>query len=241
MKRKAKITEETVQQILGEQLGNISENAAANLPSIATMRRNIRKAQEDGNIPQILLNREVIPVLPNENQMTKSGEPFLMFDSGEGDSERMFTFASEIDIHFLLESEHWFSDGTFGVCSGVFFQVYTGHAQQCENFFSCIFSLLSNKTEATYIRFYCDVFNRVCRQGKNLDDILVDFERATINAIHHLNQHIEIKSCFYHLFSNIWKRIQESGLQRRYNKDKEFALGLKMLSAIAFLPPNDVI
>ena len=89
MKHKAKTTEATVQEILGEQLGNISADAAANLPSISTMRQNIRKAREDGNIPQI---REGVPVLPNEYQLTKSGEPFSMFDSGEGNPESMFIF-----------------------------------------------------------------------------------------------------------------------------------------------------
>ena len=38
MKYKAKRTEETVQHILGKQLRDISENAVANLSSIATMR-----------------------------------------------------------------------------------------------------------------------------------------------------------------------------------------------------------
>ena len=64
-------------------MGNISEDAATNLSSIATMRRNIRKAPED----------EDIPVLPNEDQLTKSEELFLMIDSGEGDLERMFISA----------------------------------------------------------------------------------------------------------------------------------------------------
>ena len=54
-----------------------------------------------------------------------------------------------------------------------------------------------------------------------------------------LNQRIGIKDCFYHLSSSNWKRIQEFGLQQRY--DEEFALSLRMLSAIAFLPPNGVI
>lgn len=39
MKRKAKTTQEIVQQILGEQLGNTSEDGTADLLSIATMRR----------------------------------------------------------------------------------------------------------------------------------------------------------------------------------------------------------
>ena len=46
--------------------------------------------------------------------------------------------------------------------------------------------------------------------------------------------------CFYHLCSNMWKRIQQSGLQERYINDPEFALHLRMSSALAFVPPNDV-
>lgn len=53
MKRKAKITKEAAQQIQGKELDNICEDAAANLPSIATRRQTIQKAQEDDIIPQI--------------------------------------------------------------------------------------------------------------------------------------------------------------------------------------------
>ena len=56
----------------------------------------------------------------------------------------------------------------------------------------------------------------------------------------HLNQYIEITDCFYYVFSNIYKRIQELGLQQQYNEDQDFTLGLRMVSAIAYLPPNDV-
>ena len=59
--------------------------------------------------------------------------------------------------------------------------------------------------------------------------------------MHHLNQHIEIKDCFYCLSSNIWKRIYEFGLQQRYNDGQEFTLNLRMLGEVAFLVPNDVI
>ena len=87
MKCKAKTTEEAVQQILDEQLSNISENAAETLPSIATMRRSIWKSREDDNISHIPVNREDTPILPNEYQITKSRDPFFMFDSSEEDPE----------------------------------------------------------------------------------------------------------------------------------------------------------
>ena len=64
------------------------------------------------------------------------------------------------------------------------------HAQQRGKIFPFIFGFLPKKTEATYIRFYREVFNRVRWQGNNPDDILVDYERAAINAMHHQNQHM---------------------------------------------------
>ena len=50
-----------------------------------------------------------------------------------------------------------------------------------------------------------------------------------------------VTGCFFHLSSNIRKRIQSTGLQDRYNNDDGFALNLRMISAIAFVPPDDVI
>lgn len=80
------------------------------------------------------------------------------------------------------------------------------HAQQRGGIILYSFGLLPNKTEAIYIKFCRKVFSRVLRQDNNPNDILVDFERAAVNAMHDLNQHREIKVCFYHLSSNVWKR-----------------------------------
>jgi len=74
-----------------------------------------------------------------------------------------------------------------------------------------------------------------------LQDILVDFERAAINVFQLHNDNIEIKGCFYHLSKNLWKKIQEYGLQQRYMEDQEFALHSRMICAVAFLPTEDVI
>ena len=96
---------------------------------------------------------------------------------------------------------------------------------------------LPNKTANTYVRFF-QVFNRVDNQPA---DILVDFERAAINAIQRLSGNIDVKGCFYHLSSNIWKKIQHLGFQERFQNEADFAIRLKMLAATAFLPPAQVI
>jgi len=54
------------------------------------------------------------------------------------------------------------------------------------------------------------------------DDIMVDFEIAAINAAAVNFPGVEMKGCFYHFCSNLWKRIQRAGFQERYQNDGEF-------------------
>ena len=156
----------------------ISEDAAANLPAVSTIRRGIRKLRENQNVIPNPQNRDEIPVLPLERQQTANGEQFLIYDSGVGDAESIFIFASESGLRFLSECDHWYGDGTFKVCPDLFFQLYT--IQQNGNIYPCVFALLPNKTANTYVRFF-QVFNRVDNQPA---DILVDFERSATNAVH---------------------------------------------------------
>ena len=215
IKRKAETTDETSQQILGRELALIFEDAAANLPAVSTIRRGIRKVRENQNVIPNPQNRDEIPVLPLEYQQTASGEQFLIYDSGVGDAERIFIFASESGLRLLSECDYWYGDGTFKVCPDLYFQLYTIHGQQNGNIYPCVFALLPNKTANTYVRFFQEVFNRVDNQPA---DILLDFERAAINAIQHLNGNIDVKGCFYHLSSNIWKKIQHFFLFIQNNK-----------------------
>ena len=239
MKRRAETTEETTQQILGASLNNVSEGAAAIMPSVGSLRRNIRHARQDRNMPPNPLTRDAIPILPQQYQETTTGENFLVFDSGVGDPNRIFIFGSNQGLEYLSQSGHWYADGTFKVCPELFFQLYTVHGQCYGRIFPCVYALLPNKPEATYTRFFRELFNRINNQ--NPTDVLVDFERGAINAIQAINNQVDVKGCFYHLSSNIWKHIQNLGLQQRYNDDQEFAVNLRMLCALAFLPPAHVI
>ena len=149
---------ETGQHILATDLRTVSEGAAANLPAVSTLRRNIRQARRL-NLPPNPQNRDEIPVLPQEYQLTSYGGQFLIFDSGVGDQERIFIFASDVGLRFLSESEHWYADETFKVCPELFYQLYTVHGQRDGSIFPCVFALLPNKTQATYTRFFRELFN----------------------------------------------------------------------------------
>jgi len=77
--------------------------------------------------------------------------------------------------------------------------------------------------------------------GHQPREILVDFEQGAINAIDAVFPNAITNGCVYHLCSNIWKNIQRHGLQVQYGADEELGLHLRMLSALAFLPPQDVV
>ena len=90
---------------MGTDLRNILEGAAASLSGVSTLRRNIRKAREDFDTLPNPATPEEIPELPEQYQLTVNGQQFMIFDSGIGDHERMFIFASELGLQCLAESE----------------------------------------------------------------------------------------------------------------------------------------
>ena len=104
--------------------------------------------------------------------------------------------------------------------------------------FPCIYGLLPNKTEETYNRLWQEVSNLV---QHNPDDIMNDFETASINVAAANFPGIEMKSCFYHLSENFWKRIQQAGLLERCTNEEDFANALRMIPALAFVPPENVV
>ena len=119
-----------------------------------------------------------------------------------------------------------------------FFQIYTIH-EQINGHIPPVFTLCSQTKLKKLIPDYSEKLNNSVANSPT--DILMDFERAALNSVGQVYPNTEFKGCFYHFSSNIWKHIQNLGLQNHYQDDENFALWLRMLSALAFVPPNDVI
>ena len=113
IKQKASTTQETAQQVLGTELTNATAAAAENLPNLSNLQRNIRHQRQQQNILPNPLGKEDVPVLPPQYQVTATGERFLLLDSGVGDVNRMFIFATDDGSDMLANSPQWFGDGTF--------------------------------------------------------------------------------------------------------------------------------
>ena len=166
--------------------------------------RNIRLERQANQQLPIPANREDVPELPLQYQRSYANEQFLIFDSGQGDADRIFIFGTNQSLQLLSQSQNWFGDGTFKVCPQIFFQIYTIHAQINGRILPCIYALLPNKTEETYTRLFREVEQHVANSPT---DILMDFERAALNSVGQVYPNTEFKGCFYHFSSNIWKHI----------------------------------
>ena len=70
--------------------------------------------------------------------------------------------------------------------------------------------------------------------------IMVDFELAIINALQVTFPTVTICGCLFHLSQSIYRNIQKNGLVEAYRTNDETSLSLRKLSALAFLPPDEI-
>ena len=71
--------------------------------------------------------------------------------------------------------------------------------------------------------------------------IMTDFEHAAINAFRAAFLDCEQKGCFFNFSQCVYRNIQANGLQQMYQNNPEFALKIRMIAAIAFVPLDDIV
>ena len=140
-------------------------------------------------------------------------------------------------LSLLEESQNWYVDGTFKVVPEQFFQLYTIHAQKGGMVIPCVYALLTNKSELTYTRLFTKLIE--IRPGLNQFFIMADFEKAAMNALESTFLSA-VTGCFFHLTQNIYRKIQSAGLTNLYIENTDFALQMKMLPSLAFVPESQI-
>lgn len=225
-------------RVVAQQIQKIAPGTSAIYSSIDHYKRIVRKSREDlihGN-PRRLEDL----VVPAELRVDHEKQPFLQFDNGpEAADNRLIIFASGRALEILGESEVWMLDGTFRAAPTLFYQLFTVNAYHGNCFVSVAYCLLVNKTQETYKALLQIVKQLV--PDAIVKTAVMDFERGLLNAFGEVFPSVEIHGCYFHYCQAIWRRIQ--GLPqvlRKYASDHTFALHMRMLMALAYVPTDNV-
>ena len=175
--------------------------------------------RQDRNMPPAPAHRENMPDLPQAYRTTTNGDPFLV----DEEMKREFLF-----LHHRTHCSFWqiHSIGMLMV-----------HSVSVRKFSSNCMRYMVGMTEQFFL--VCSYFCQIKTKTLTINYLNSYSNSCAINALQ--NRNIEVQGCFYHLSANIWKHTQHLGLSQRYDQEQEFALHIRMLPALAFLPAGNVI
>ena len=133
----------------------------------------------------------------------------ISYDSGVADPQRIIAVGNRELISCFRNASIWFGDGTFGVVPEIYFQLYTVHTKIGNNYPSCVYFLLPNKTQETY-RYMFDIL-RVLVPNADPDIILLNFELAARNAFKDIFPRTEVDRCFFHPCQSVHRKLVSLG------------------------------
>ncbi len=200
----------------------------AHLKKKGTLERNIRRARREANVP--------LPEQTSRDTIPLEFIYFLAHDSGREDPHRILTFANH-EVLQHISYKKWFGDGTFKKGPNQFFQVYTLHCNINFAYPPFIYFLLPNKTRETYTKMFNILKEGVQQQPNRL---LLDNELVVHTAFHEVYPRVVISGCFFHLRQSVQRKVQNLGLKQRLEQDIKFAVLIKSITALAFVPPDQV-
>ncbi|XP_033741293.1 uncharacterized protein LOC117328064 [Pecten maximus] len=150
------------------------------------------------DVPRLLKTIQGIN-LEGEWTQTTAGEEFLLLD--DGDQSRIIAFATSDNLTDLCNADTLFCDGTFYTCPTKFHQIYTIHAKIEDQMYPFVYSLLPNKTHATYERLFTLLKTKMTELNLQLNPttVFLDFETAAQNAIRIIFPAVILKGYFFHM------------------------------------------
>lgn len=217
IKRKAaRHPNEPALKIVQEELSAIdtddrrSQQVLMRVPERRLIFRTVNR-QQNRLRPNIPLTREGLNIVAPYDT-TLNGERFLQYDSGTEDVERTVIFFTEVGLRHLCRSRIVFADGTFKTCPKPFTQMYTLHGEVRDNVFPFIYALSMRKTQSTYSKILQNVKTHATDLHLNFAPqyIMIDYERAALNAFQTELPEAEIKGCYFHWGQAIWRKAVQT-------------------------------
>jgi hypothetical protein len=222
IKQRAEQSEEATSSIINNCTSEFPLAAAGSLPKKETLARMIRRKRKAPDSD----------IISEEQKLTTRGEQFVAIQT---DDIVILTTPSNLDV--LARNAHWFCDGTFD-SAPLATQLYTIHVLvEDTHTLPLVYCVTTNKNRATYDAIFTYLKGQ---RDLNPETITIDFERAALNSINEHFPTTAVHGCFFHFGQCLWRNLQSLGLQDWY-LEPENSLLIKIIQALAFVPPDDVI
>jgi hypothetical protein len=219
-------------------LPTITAGVMMALPKRPTIARALRRHQQKINATNN--GGQAMPQKPN-NVLFDVPEMFrniVLYDSGPSDN-RLIIMGCGALLDGLARAEVWLADGTFKVVPGIFFQLYSIHFSFGAGINpAAVYCLLTEKTSDTYTRMLREL--KILIPAAAPRKIMVDFERAAMNAFELAFPGSTITGCYFHLCQSLLRKVNELGMKTQYETNDILRGYVRCLPAIAFVPLEDV-
>lgn len=141
----------------------------------------------------------------------------------------------------MNSTNEWYFDGTFDVSPELFKQVVTINIIFRGKNLPLVYALIPNKAEKSYKAFFTMLLTNDEVALREPVRILIDFEKAIINAINATMPNTIVSGCYFHLTQSLWRNVQTKGLVSLYDQEKSVRLVIRRLMALPFVPKNQTI
>lgn len=225
------------QAVISEVVCSTPQAVVGLLPCLSLMKRTVQRRRASAS---------TLPPVPNSLRglriegtfaTTEAGQPFLLHDNMV-DGHRVLIFSTQRNLQLLSECEHWYCDGTFKTVPLLFEQLYTVHGVQHSAVIPSAYILMEKRDTASYQMAF-SALNSL-QPTLRPTSVMTDFERSARNSLQEAFPNTTLRGCFFHFSQCIWRCIQRTGLQERYARDPCFALHIRYLGALAYVPLVDV-
>ena len=149
--------------------------------------------QKQNLVPSLPIIKDRHFIIPTEYS------DFCLFDSVVMNPIRIIVFDDRDNVHALrVQKFLWLCDGTFKICPMQFYQLYTIHIQIFRFYPPCLYALLPEQTYSKFLKVIISVSDNA-----QPSRILLDFERAAVNAFTSAFPESSIVGCYFHTFTSV--------------------------------------
>ena len=144
--------------------------------------------------------------------MDALGQQSLVYDNVRAD--HILLFETDEGFRFLSNLQGWFLDRTFKSIPVQCMQLYTVHGVTNHHNIVGAYALLRNKRRAAYVEMLTEVQRLTYNAMPH--SLMTDFESSMLSALNQIYPGIPQVGCLFHLAKNVFRRVQDIGLQQNY-------------------------